>query len=143
MSRAAEVYLKWPDRERLFRLGIGELRELQEKCDAGPLFILSRVSGGQWFLDDLRETIRLGLIGGGTKAAEALLIVERYIDPHPKADFVPYAQAILAAALFGVKDEKLGERGAARGGQTKTREAASSSPASTAAPSTSDGTPEQ
>lgn len=140
MSRAAEVFLKWPDRERKFRLGIGEIRELQEKCDAGPLYILSRITSSTWLLDDLRETLRLGLIGGGAKATEALLLIERYFDPHPKADFAPYAQAVLVGAMYGVKDEKLGESGAARGGRTKTREAASGSPESTGAPPSSDGT---
>src|SRR6185312_3542608 len=86
--------------EREFRLGIGELRELQGKCEAGPATILARLlafqpqaigmkrpvaknyelgesdpdygadcniysllrtTGNDWRVDDVRETIRLGL----------------------------------------------------------------------------------
>ena len=74
MSRNAEVTLAWGDGEYKFRLGIGEVRELQEKTSCGPYFLLGRVDGGQWFIDDLRETIRIGLIGGGLEPVKALAL---------------------------------------------------------------------
>lgn len=143
MSRAAEVRLKWPDKERLFRLRIAQLRELQEKTGAGPKELFDRVSIGAWRVDDIRETIRLGLIGGEeTTVIEALNIVERYVDDRPLAENVPVAQAILLAAIVGVEDERLGGNRPARKKTAKTAAGSASQTSTETAPSSA-GTPEQ
>lgn len=134
MSRDASVTLKWADGAYKFRLPIGQIRELQEKVDAGPAWILDRIRTGAWRVDDLRETIRLGLIGGGAKPGEALKLVERYVDAQPLADSVPAAMVILSTALFGAPDgERPGKRKAAeRRAQTQSpSEESSGSPPST------------
>lgn len=110
MSRDASISNYWGDSEYVFRLPIGQMRELQEKCDAGPQFLLSRVSSGEWRVDDLRETLRLGLIGGGLKPDKALTLVRRYFDPFPYADHVLQVQMILGAAVFGVAEEDGGKK---------------------------------
>ena len=43
MSRAGELIREWGDGERVFRLGIGEWRKIQETCDAGPGEIAARL----------------------------------------------------------------------------------------------------
>jgi hypothetical protein len=113
MSRDGSVTITWGDGEYRFRLAIGEIRELQEKCDAGPQEILRRLTAGTWRLNDMRETIRIGLIGGGMKPAEALGKVTRYVDEFPLLDNILPAQSILIAALVGVEDEPLGNAEAA------------------------------
>ena len=97
--------MDWQGVEREFRLGIGELRELQEKCDAGPMAILARLHGRDWRIDDIRETIRLGLIGAGVKKNEALAIVRKEVDNGFLLDHVEPARIILGAALTGPPDE--------------------------------------
>lgn len=115
MSRDGSVSFKWADGRHTFRLAIDQMRELQEKVDAGPAWLLDRIRVGNWRIDDLRETIRLGLIGGGKEPLAALGLVERYIDKRPFAENVSPAIVILSAALFGAPDgERPGKRKAAK-----------------------------
>lgn len=130
MSASAEVDLTWADGEYRFRLPIGQLRELQDKTGAGPFAIYKRLADGTWFVDDIRESIRLGLIGGGMQAEKALLLVKRYVDDRPLGVNVLTAQSILLAAVIGVPEDQVGK---ARPEETATEATgASSSPKSTA-----------
>lgn len=130
MSATAAITLAWGDGEHTFRLAIGQLRELQEKCNAGPFEIADRLETKRWRIDDLREVLRLGLIGGGKAPAEALTLVRRYVDERPFAENVYPAYSVLLAALVGAPDDPVGKAPAE---EAKTEAmAASSSPPSTA-----------
>jgi len=136
MSRAANIDIVWGDGEHVFRLAIGQLRELQEKCNAGPAEIYRRLSLGTWRLEDIRETLRLGLIGGGMKPPEATKLVGRYVDERPLMESIQPAQLVLMAVLTGAPDEPLGKPKPAKdetGAAAPTTTAASPSPDSTAA----------
>lgn len=141
MSRSGAIELKWADGLHAFRLAYGELRELQEKCDAGPMFVLTRLETGSWLVDDVVETIRLGLIGGGAEALDALRLVERYVKDRPAWLLnVKVAQAVLGAALLGVKDEPLGkgeagDEEATKPNSNRSSEESGVSPESTGTPS--------
>lgn len=107
MSRDAKITLDWGDSTYTFRLGIGELEEHDEKIAAGrplgypsgPLAVLSRLWEGTWTITDVRETVRLGLIGGGVGPAEALKLTRRYVDDKPLIGNVGLAILILSDAL--------------------------------------------
>lgn len=116
MSRDGSCEFDFADGTYRFRIGIGEARELQEKTGCGPYFLFSRIAKDDWRVDDIRETIRLGLIGGGTEPVKALDIVRRYVDERPLSLLnVPTAKAILMAGLAGAPDgEKPGKARAAR-----------------------------
>lgn len=147
---------------RRFRLGIGELREWQEKCDAGPATVLGRLVsfqpqvtgrdrpnpenyqdgidseeyrrelmtytilrtiGGDWRVNDVRETIRLGLIGGGTTPTEAMVLVSRYVDQmhkYPITDYVNLAAEIIMHAIMPEPDDPVGKAQAETTDQTAT-----------------------
>jgi hypothetical protein len=114
MSRSAQLAAEFGGEERLFRLAWGELIELQEKRDAGPAVVLARLSLGQWHLQDVTETIRLGLIGGGMEPAAAARLVRQHVEQKPwdlggENGLVVLAVKILAAATHGVEDEPLGK----------------------------------
>lgn len=109
MSRSGKITLNWGDGEHIFRLRIGELIELQEKCDAGPAFILERLATSRWKVQDIRETIRLGLVGGGLEPIKALTLVKRYVDERPLQENVNHAYVIVAAAIVGAEEEPLGK----------------------------------
>lgn len=109
MGRSAAVTLVWGDGEHTFKLLIGELSELEEKCDCGARFIRNSIATETERVKWVRETIRIGLVGGGMKAAEAHKLVTRYVDEVPQGENRTVAFVILGAALEGVPDEPLGK----------------------------------
>lgn len=120
-----EVELFFGDGTYLFRFGLKQFAEHDEKC--GPLgAVFARVLAGRgqvmgtdvgfstmaaYRYADLRETVRLGLIGGAqgevdekpvkVDAVRALKLVERYVDGQPTEDTWKLAAAILTAVCQG------------------------------------------
>lgn len=133
MARAPQVTLIFGDDEYPFRLNIKQVEELQEKCDAGPSQIMRRLMQDEWRVADVREPIRLGLIGGGMDAEKALRLTRRYVDDSPFAPLVLTALAILQARLYPFEDEPVGkaEPAAAQSEPTPAMMNESTSPAST------------
>jgi hypothetical protein len=119
MSADGSVELVFGGDQRKFRLGIAELIALQEKRKSGPMEIVGRLRFGTWFVEDIQETIRIGLIGGGSGKAEeavaARLLVEANVSPPNIAIHVLTAQAILLSAIQGVPDDPVGKAVAAAG----------------------------
>jgi hypothetical protein len=130
----SEIILDFADDKYLFRLGLKQIAELQEKCNAGIGAIFARVLQGRMVMpngdqfgnpmqsayrhEDLRETIRLGLIGGGLDPVKAFKLIERYIDGQPLRLAWDLAAAILAACIEGYIPpegvKETGEAGAVR-----------------------------
>lgn len=123
MSRSAEVTLAFGGEERLFRLPIDRLRALQEKTDCGPMELLQRYSAGTWRVDDIREALLQGLIGGGLTSTEATQLVLSHFDGTPLADSVPLAHGIVMAAVVGAEDEPQEKPKAGAKTKTRSREA--------------------
>lgn len=111
MSVNGTVEIDWADGKYSFNIAkFDQAFELEEKCDAGMQEIFERVSQRKWRVTDLRETIRIGLIGAGTEPPKALRLIRRYVEGRPWAESVPVAQVILLAALVGVpNDNDLGK----------------------------------
>lgn len=96
----------WGDGTHTFRLPIDQLLELQEKCSAGPPEIYRRLLEQRWRVEDLREIIRLALIGGGMDSYGALVLTKRYVDPpRPLLESVPIAVEIIQMALLGPPED--------------------------------------
>lgn len=116
MPRSAEITLDWADGTYPFALKWGQLIELQEKCDAGPAFILSQLMDGTWRVEQINSILRLGLIGAGMEPIPALKLVRTYVEGRPPLENLGHAQAVLAAAVMGAPDEEPGkpEAGAKR-----------------------------
>jgi hypothetical protein len=114
----------WPGGEHDFRLGIGELRALEQKSDAGCAVVLMRLLGAAWKIDDVIGPIRLGLIGGGMGSHEAQKAVDEALQ-----EVSPYALAVTAADvlrrfIMWDGDDQPGEADAGAGNQTQTRSTA-------------------
>ncbi len=103
---AKGVTLTWAGGEHDFALPIELLRALQDKCDAGPAWILARLGSQQWHVDDIVSTIRLGLEGGGMPKEEARKLTARHVEDKPLTLSVMTARTILMAALYGGEDEE-------------------------------------
>ena len=126
------VDLKFADSEYHFALLLPQIFELERTCgsadaegfrrgksifqiyeeisaglglgiDDAPVFI----GGGKANAKDIRETIRLGLIGGGLSPIDAKQLVDDYCFPvRPIAECLSVAWAILRAAIEGVEVKK-------------------------------------
>jgi hypothetical protein len=93
--------------ERRFQLTRGTIKELQETCnDSGIGAIFKRLGAGEFYADDIRETIRLGLVGGGMARAEAETLVKREVDGQPLGTSVLLASAILMAIHVGIETDE-------------------------------------
>lgn len=102
MDGSGRISFVWGDgEEHHFRLALRQLRELQDKTEVGPFALFSRIRSGEWKVEDLRQTIRLGLIGGGLNPAEAGKLLVTYVDDRPLLENVSPALLILQAALLG------------------------------------------
>lgn len=110
MSSDGSVTQAWGDGDHTFRLRIGELRELEEKRNAGAFEIYQRLATGAWRVDDVTETLRLGLIGGGMATHLALGYVAKYVKPTTFLMNVVVARLVLMAALFGDPEDLVGKK---------------------------------
>jgi len=113
MSADASFEQVWAGDERVFRLGIGELLALEEKLDSGCAAVLNRIGSGAWRIADLKEPIRLGLMGGGMDAKRAKALVDEHVAPGRLLEAAVLARAILLKALVGDTREQVGKDEAA------------------------------
>ncbi|WP_374832952.1 gene transfer agent family protein [Paenochrobactrum pullorum] len=124
--------LTWAGGEHDFDLRIEHLRALQDRCDAGPEWILSRLTTKQWLVDDVIQTIRLGLEGGGMPKEDARKLVAKFVEDRPLTLSVLTAQAILLVALYGNEDDQPGElKAGAKKTRNRSREESGNSTSST------------
>lgn len=108
-NRSAKVEIDFGNDTHVFKLGYGQLKEIQDITDAGPLHILNSFFNGSYRIEYIREVIRCGLIGGGMSAADAIKKVKAYvenIDEYPLQTNVNIAITVLAAALHGAAEEE-------------------------------------
>jgi hypothetical protein len=102
-----EVTLAFGDGDYLFKLPLKQIAELQLNVrtatgvDSPFGLIYRRVTTGNYYIQDLNETIRLGLIGGGCDPLKARVLCENYVEVMPKEQLWKHAAAILAACAQG------------------------------------------
>lgn len=126
MSRSGEIRLEFAGEERTFRLAIKHWEKVQEKCDAGPAELLSRLAPpfyarqrglsadqivgmgllGTWRIHDVREVILQGLLGGNMALPEATQLVKEWVEERPLIESAAIAYQIVYASYAGVEDEK-------------------------------------
>lgn len=128
------MMIQWPGGAHDMVLTLGHLRALQKVCDAGPEEILIRMMARRWRVDDVFETLRQGLIGGGMDRGEASRLVTQLMEQHGTgkgglAAFVGPAIEALTFALYGDADED-STTGKPPAGEEQ-RPASGTSPAST------------
>lgn len=98
---ACEVDLEFADGTHRFRLTTRGIAELQELCQAGIGTIYRRVVSGEYFDADVKETVRLALVGGGMEGPEARKLMNRYCDRWPIERWHRLSMAILVTAMHG------------------------------------------
>jgi hypothetical protein len=129
---ATSLELAFADGEYSFALHLPQLAELQEKRKTGVFALYGRVMAGRFlaesgeavghpqlgeaFAEDIYETIRLALIGGGkglvdgqeipVSALTAKRLIETYAHPAPLMESWGLAAAILGAKIVGYVPQK-------------------------------------
>lgn len=132
MVPATSLELAFADGEYSFALHLPQLAELQEKRQTGLFKLYARVMAGRFltdsgegvghpqlgeaFAEDIYETVRLALIGGGkglvdgkeieVSALTAKRLVETYVHPAPLMESWGIAAAILGAKIVGYAPQK-------------------------------------
>lgn len=108
---AAPFVMVWPGGEHAFRLGLGELRAIQEACGCSPFEVSERLFQKRPRIEDVIEPVRLGLIGGGMDAKEAARLVKSVEDLDGIGSLVVSASLIMFNSIYreAVKEEKPGE----------------------------------
>lgn len=148
-----EITLAFGDGEYLFRLGLAQINELQAKCGIGIGGLYARLLKGRYimqsgqqvgaageaefFIADIIETLRQGLIGGGKGLVDgqavqvtplvANRLVQSYGPPaRPVVEGWTVAAAVLGALIEGYtppKDPPAPAGQAEKAKQTKTAKA--------------------
>lgn len=142
-----KVELNWADGSHVFNVAkITQALELEQKCGVGVAEIYNRLHTGRWWINDVRETLRLGLIGGGMDPVKALVLIRRYVDDRPWTESVAPALAVIMVAMVGVPGDEVGkkpeaERTTAEDCPSSATMGDSSAPPSTASAPDSDGIP--
>lgn len=131
---STSIELEFADGVYLFDLKLPQMAELQEKRGCGLFAIYGRVLKGRYVVggtvmaatteaeaypEDLFETIRLGLIGGGrgmadgkeveVSALRASQLVQRYCHEAPLRESWALAATILGARIEGFEPPKKDE----------------------------------
>lgn len=112
MAANGDIELTWGDGTHKFNVArIKSVLELEEKCNAGIAEIFQRIRDSRWHINDVRETLRIGLIGGGGVTPDkALLLINRYCDERPWAESLQPAILVLMAAMVGVPGDEVGKK---------------------------------
>lgn len=139
MSANGTRTIIWAGGEDQFCLAkVGLILDLEAKCDAGIATIMTRLGSGTWRLNDVRETIRLGLIGGGMAPDAAMRVVRNHVDDEPLTSSVLLAYTIIEAVMVGVPDDPVGKQPGAEGEQGKAEPAEAQQTGSTTQTDASD-----
>ena len=101
-------------------LRIEELIQLQEKLGSGPFKIAERFVANDWLVEDVKETIRLALIGGGLTQKEAFDIVNRNVISGYLVEYSDIARQCILAAVMGVDEEPIDEEASDESGEAIT-----------------------
>lgn len=138
MSEVGKRLLTWQGGEDEFCLAaVGDVLALEEKCGCGIGMVFNRLVSGTFYLNDIREPIRLGLVGAGMSPEKAMVKVKAHVDNNPRglAPSIVVATAIVEAVIVGVPDDQVGKKQAA---DAETAPVSSTTTGASAAPQSSE-----
>lgn len=95
------------DTSHVFTLTPREIVELERLSGVGIGAFCQRISRRDARYSDLRDVIRLGLIGGGLDPQDAEGMVATYVDGRPLERTFLLAIDIVAALYFGASEETI------------------------------------
>jgi Phage tail tube protein, GTA-gp10 len=118
-SEDGSITLPFGDGDYTFRIAFAQWRELQESINRpriemghpviGPAPLVQALLTLSAWPNDVREVIRLGLIGGGMKSDRALVLVKRYVEGKPFFANTLLAGKVVRASMFGPEEDPVGK----------------------------------
>lgn len=120
MSGSAEVTKFFGEADFRFALTIGVAQQLEEvrgeslrrqgfdPGHAGLMAIQGRLSAGMFLIADIKQTLRLGLVGAGMDPEDAARLVDRHVISGYLVKAAMIAGDVLDAALSGAVDDAPG-----------------------------------
>lgn len=129
MTASAQIVRFFGEADFAFALTIGPAQMLEEVRGealrkqgfdpgaSGLMAIQGRLADGTFLIGDIRETLRLGLIGGGMEREDAARLVDRHVVSGYLVKAAMLAGEVLYAALSGSPDDQPGadQPGGAKG----------------------------
>lgn len=109
MNLRGETTIDWADGTYTFRLTLAGAIELESKCDSPIAVIHHRLIANAYKVSDVRETIRLGLIGGGLDPVKALALVRSYVEDRPLAESWIIARTIMGGMFYGFEEHPISD----------------------------------
>lgn len=97
------------DGDRTFRLTPPLILELERITNAGIGGLSRRMFAGDFRHQELLETVRLGLIGGGETPQSAASLVATYAAPLPITELYAIALPVIETVMFGHVQKEGGE----------------------------------
>ncbi len=95
----------WSGGEDTFCLAkVGHILDLEEKCKAPIGVIAARLENGAYGLNDIRETIRLALIGGGMAPDKAMDKVVNHVEPPLCVRPLEWTQRVASRLPYQVRE---------------------------------------
>jgi len=109
MTRHGEIDINLGGKVTTYRLGMAEIEELEDVLDMSVFVAMGALAAALPFLKQKhwREIIRLGLVGGGMKRAEADAQTAAMIEEHGPVQCQAIALRVLGAALGKVHGDAL------------------------------------
>ncbi|MGC0396326.1 MULTISPECIES: gene transfer agent family protein [Bradyrhizobium] len=115
----SEIELIWGSGLQAFKFGLGQFRALQENVNrrrlaigaplVGPMDLVEQLRAKNVWPDDLRDILRLGLIGGGMAPRDAHLEMAQHFDDKPPLPHMMPALTVLMAGLVGPPEAAAGD----------------------------------
>lgn len=108
---SGSIEMVWGSGLQTFKFGMGQFRALQENVNrrrlaigaplVGPMDMVEALKAKNVWPDDLRDILRLGLIGGGMASRDAHLEMTQSFDDSPPFEHMKPALIVLLSGLTG------------------------------------------
>lgn len=89
--------------ERKFRLRVADILDLEEATKRPISELYGAIIGQKFRIEDIRQTVIRGLVGGGCPVDEAKRLVSERIDALPLIEHVIIAQSLMVTTMTGIE----------------------------------------
>ena len=98
------IIRNWAGRDRVFRLRLGDVLDLEEALGRQPISVtFRRLATAEFGVMDVHETLRIGLIGGGESILDAKRLMDSHFERRGLMEQAGIAGDLLISIMTGVE----------------------------------------